>query len=594
MASVRAHVDASAAPGVRTAVVVAMKPQLRGRFRRNVETLLELGVRVVVVAVSSRKDFFVGLDSPLLSAELVEVPTFHRRFIRWLRRDDLRSAYAARLRLDRERRRHVRRTLRLRGNPGRMLRRLVTQRVFRHRYGRPLRAFPQWLLILAAVLAAPAVLLLGLLRAVARLSVGVLRRAARALGPGAEARLRSAAARGRVLDHRAIRWVLATLRPVARAGRLHVCLPTWRTWRATRARALGTVERLLASVSRVEGFVRFWAISERHVLAIRPDAVVTSDLPGLVGASRAARELGIRQVHDCHELYLESTSFRPWERRVLAPVERRHMRRAARVVVVNESIAQEYRRRYGVRADVVRNCANVPIGDEVRDLRSLAGLEPGVPLVLYQGGFTPGRGLDVVIAAMTGLPASVHLVMLGYGPMASDLDRLAAEHGVADRVHVLPAVPPEELLAFTASATVGVIPYQPVSRNNYYSLPNKIFEYTSVGLPVVASDLPELRRVVVDGGVGRVYDPFDPASLAAALTHALDPARIEAYRAAAHEYGRVNSWANERILLVDAFQHARTDSRTPRPHGTPLQHPVHAARLPSAGALTAAGTHGPG
>src|SRR5665648_497707 len=64
----------------RLAVVVAMKPQLRGRIRRNVETLLELGLQVVVVSAATNMEFFVGLSSPLLSARLLQIKTVYGRY----------------------------------------------------------------------------------------------------------------------------------------------------------------------------------------------------------------------------------------------------------------------------------------------------------------------------------------------------------------------------------------------------------------------------------------------------------------------------------------------------------------------------------
>ena len=151
----------------------------------------------------------------------------------------------------------------------------------------------------------------------------------------------------------------------------------------------------------------------------RPEAdfVVSSDLPGLFGASLAARALGVPHVHDCHELYLESTSLRDIERRLLAPIERRYMRRADAIVIVNESIRREYAERYGVEGTVIRNCAEQGDMQSGQDLYGLTGQLPDAQLVLYQGGLSVGRGLEVVVEAVAGFPDKAHLVMMGYGPL---------------------------------------------------------------------------------------------------------------------------------------------------------------------------------
>lgn len=546
----RSAAATSVAGGVDTpplAVVVAMKPQLRGRIRRNVETLLELGMRVVVVTVDTPKDFYVGLASPRLTGEFLTVRTWYARFVTWRRRDTARRQRTAAARLDRARRKHLRRALRLRRSPRAMVNALLAQPRFRIAADATVTPFPSWVIWALVLVLVPTTL-------VAAVVYGLLAAAGaglRALGVPA---MPSTVGRA---PERLARAALRRVRPVARFVRRRVWQPCADGAARARESVLDGVGERLRRVSRVESFFRFWAGSEAVVRRLAPDVVVSSDLPGLVGASRAARSLGIRQVHDCHELYLESTSFKRWEQRLLAPIERRHMRRTAAVVAVNRSIAEEYDQRYGILPRVVRNCASPPSADSPeRDIRDLAGIPAGTRVVLYQGGFGVGRGLDVALAAMRDVPSDIHLVMLGYGPLEAHLRSTAAELGLGDRVHIVPAVPPEELLSYTASADAGLIPYQPVSKNNYYSLPNKCFEYTSVGVPLIVSDLPELRRVAVDGGCGVTYDSYDPASLSVAISKVMHPSMHQTFRLGAEAFGAANSWEREREVLVGAFSEA--------------------------------------
>src|SRR5205085_12556213 len=85
------------------------------------------------------------------------------------------------------------------------------------------------------------------------------------------------------------------------------------------------------------------------------------------------------------------------------------------------------------------------------------------------------------------------------------------------RVHVIPAVPQRDLLAYCASADVGVIPYQAVDLNNYYTSPNKLFDFIQAGLPIVASDLPYLHKVIVSDGLGVVAKLDSPLAYADAI-----------------------------------------------------------------------------
>lgn len=575
-------------PGSRV-VYLAMKPQLRGRFRRNVATLLELGADVTVLTVRTDKDFAVGLEHPRLHAEFLEARSLYVRYSQFVTR---RAA-------------------------ARAARRLAPAAAPQTAPALPSKG----LLAVAGVLwwvtrkvrgAPPAVATDG----TSEKAPGPLRRAWHTVPEPVRASAWSAVRWQVRLRRRLVRWWRRALGRVTtsstwvagrsgapRSAHLQVHLTrrvtrsdvrlrearrrrvlarraALRRWRELRRAVInrrlavsrGVVRRvkdLLRPWHRITRFFAFWRESAARAVELSPDLVVSSDLPGLVGAGRAARALGVGHVHDCHELYLESTSFRPTEKHVLQPMERHWFRRADAVVCVNDSIADEYRQRCGRRPVVVRNCApRMVMDDDVRDLRELAGLAREARVVLYQGGFSGGRGLDVCVAAVAGLPADVHLVLLGFGPLREELVHQAGDLGLEGRVHIVDAVPPEELTSWTRSADVGLIPYQPVSRNNYLALPNKIFEYTAVGLPIVVSDLPELRRVALDEGCGQVYDPFDADSLTAALRDVLDPDRLPRYREAATRYGRDNVWENEREILISAFLGAAGRAGASRPAAT--------------------------
>jgi glycosyltransferase involved in cell wall biosynthesis len=101
-------------------------------------------------------------------------------------------------------------------------------------------------------------------------------------------------------------------------------------------------------------------------------------------------------------------------------------------------------------------------------------------------------------------------------------DELAAQAAAepSARVHVLGAVPPAELLEWVASADVGAMPVQATTMNLRLSTPNKLFECLAAGTPVVASDFPAIRGIVVGdpGGVlGAVCDPGDVGAIAEAI-----------------------------------------------------------------------------
>jgi len=72
-----------------------------------------------------------------------------------------------------------------------------------------------------------------------------------------------------------------------------------------------------------------------------------------------------------------------------------------------------------------------------------------------------------------------------------------------------------------ARASVGLVLFQP-EPNHLASQPNKIFEYMTAGVPVVASDFPLWRQVVAETGAGVVVDPRDAHAVAVAVAQIID------------------------------------------------------------------------
>ncbi len=209
------------------------------------------------------------------------------------------------------------------------------------------------------------------------------------------------------------------------------------------------------------------------------------------------------------------------------------------------------RGRFGVEPLVVMNCSyrrDIPT-ERPWLLHDAIGLARTGRVVLYHGGLAPERGIDELIEAVLGLADDVHVALLGYGPLEEPLRRRAAAPSSKGRVHVLPAVPPQDLIRWVASADVVAMPIQPTTLNHRLTTPNKLFEALTAGVPVVASDLPGMAPIVRETGCGAVCDPRDVSSIATAISSILD-LPPEAYRALR---GRTAAAARDRYSWESQF-----------------------------------------
>lgn len=287
-----------------------------------------------------------------------------------------------------------------------------------------------------------------------------------------------------------------------------------------------------------------------------PDVVHAHDLPALPAAALVARERGLPLVYDSHELWRRRNrrgQWRPAGRVADALVERSLAPRAAVVVTVCDSIAAWLSRRYDLRRPpvVLRNIP-LPSRTSSRDVRALAGLTDE-RVLLYTGRVMEGRGLEFAVRSLHALPEDVVLVLMGYGDPAygAALASLAARQGVADRVRMVDAVPAEEVTSVASTADLAYVVIEPVCQSYRYALPSKLFEAIAAGLPVLAADLPEIRRIVVGYGVGVVFTPRAATDLRAALDSAL--AGAQRYRQAAERARTVLTWRHEQHRLLDAY-----------------------------------------
>lgn len=273
-------------------------------------------------------------------------------------------------------------------------------------------------------------------------------------------------------------------------------------------------------------------------------------------AQRLNRSLEL--IYDCHEFESERNAKPEIERKLVRFLERKMIRRAAAVITVSPSIAEAYSERYSVHGmKAVHLVRNIPepktgtgtvTGDRFRDR---FGIPQGDFVALYQGAFTYNRGLETALEAMKGLEeAGIHLVLMGYGPLQNLVDEAAAR---LPHVHAHPAVPYEEVLAHTQSADVGLVSVRPTCLSYLYCLPNKLFEYTLAGVPVLSNDLPDCAAFIHAYQIGEVVPHDTPEGWREALRK-LKSSGTTQFKPGLERAGRELSWQKEAQTLVGVYQ----------------------------------------
>ncbi|MEQ9103255.1 MAG: glycosyltransferase [Rhodothermales bacterium] len=291
--------------------------------------------------------------------------------------------------------------------------------------------------------------------------------------------------------------------------------------------------------------------------AVNARWIHASDLYVVPACARRAKNLSsvssakdpVPWSYDSRELYahVAATAGRPWVSWFWRLLEGRYIRRARVVFTVSDRIADHLAATYGIPRPVV--VRNVP--PRSTHVRAAPPLPTGPPVILHLGQMRASRGLEHLIAAMAFVPGA-RLVFMGYGAGKPVLETLAAASPAADRIEFRPPVPPADVPQAAAEAWVGVTLLEDSCLNHRYALPNKLFEYLAAGVPVVASDLPEIRAVLESTQAGMCVDPSHVRELAAALQHVCD--NQTTYRPNARRAAERFNWENEAQAFVTPFQ----------------------------------------
>ena len=178
----------------------------------------------------------------------------------------------------------------------------------------------------------------------------------------------------------------------------------------------------------------------------------------------------------------------------------------ADTIIVSGELDAEYIRQHLKRNEKPRVVMNVPPysqPERTQKLREHFNIPAANPVMVYQGILLKGRGIEPMINALRLMP-ELHFCIIGDGPDRADVLLLAESCGVIRQVHFLGAVPNSELLAWTASADIGLCFVEAISFSYKLALPNKLFEYAMARIPALVSDLPAMRKIVEEHPFGEI------------------------------------------------------------------------------------------
>jgi glycosyltransferase involved in cell wall biosynthesis len=140
----------------------------------------------------------------------------------------------------------------------------------------------------------------------------------------------------------------------------------------------------------------------------------------------------------------------------------------------------------------------------------------GVKVFIYIGILDTGRGVEACLEAFNSELNQNHIVFLGTGRLENKIREYSNK---SKRIHLHAPVIHSDVVNIIKSADYGLCFIENISLSDYYCLPNKLFEYAFAGLPVLASNFPEIKRVVDQYNLGLTCEP-NPQAIVDAVNRA--------------------------------------------------------------------------
>ena len=290
-----------------------------------------------------------------------------------------------------------------------------------------------------------------------------------------------------------------------------------------------------------------------YLLTAKVDVFVANDLDTLAANFMASRLRRKPLVYDSHEYFTEVPELigRPLVKSIWQGIERMLVPRVSAAYTVCDSIAEVYKNQYKVDFKVVRN---LPVCSKIERTNDEVIKPAGSPkIILYQGALNMGRGIEASIRAMQFVEGA-ELWLAGDGDLTAQLKQLVTDLQLSEKVKFLGRLPLNRLSEITRQADLGISLEEDLGLNYRFALPNKLFDYIQAGVPVLVSNLPEMRRIVEHYQIGAIAESHQRKELAALFQTILqDQPKINYWKQHLLKAAKELCWENEEQVLKYIF-----------------------------------------
>jgi len=308
-----------------------------------------------------------------------------------------------------------------------------------------------------------------------------------------------------------------------------------------------------------KGFLFYGSVNLRlffFLLFNKFDLLVANDLDTLLPNFLVSKIKHLPLVYDSHEYFtgVPELTGRPFVKWVWKTIERLLFPHLKYVMTVSDTLAAQYEKEYGISPAVIRNYS--------KQSKSITGysrqeleINEQHRLLIFQGsGINIDKGGEELIEAMS-MTEQVSLIIVGSGDVLHVMKQMVNDLKISDRVRFVPEIPWKELIRYTKSADIGMSLEKDTNLNYRFSIPNKLCDYISAGIPVIAGNLPEVSEIVRRNDCGIIIPEVTPRQIIKAIdTLRNDHDLYNQLKNNSVKASETLNWENESKKVVDFYK----------------------------------------
>ena len=283
--------------------------------------------------------------------------------------------------------------------------------------------------------------------------------------------------------------------------------------------------------------------------------LLANDLDSLLPFYLVSKLYRLPLVFDSHEIFSELPSLnnRPKTKKVWKTLERFLIPKVKHFYTVSDGYANWFKKEYGANPAVIRNVPNRTKLNDKQDFIffHLPPNPTNEKIVMYQGAINMSRGIDKMIEAFLYID-NCQFWIAGDGPKKTEYEQMVKDLNLTNRIHFLGNIPPKTLKTITPLADVGMSMEEALGLSYRYALPNKLFDFIQAGVPILATNLPEIKKMIEEYKVGKVIDNHEPKHLAKKLQEILNEGK-NCYQENLANAANELCWENEEHKLKEIF-----------------------------------------